>query len=291
MIIRALVFSLALTFSTITWAEDEIVIGFTPSENAELVLANGKRLSTYMSGRLGVPVKTFMATDYTALIEGMRNGHVQLAWLPPFSLVRAEPIAHAIVLLKAVRKGEAHLYSAIITRADRGIKTIEDLKGKNMAWVDPSSASGYIIPKSALKVQKGIDADKFFKRQVFAGSHDALVLAVYNGTVDAGATFCNDSTSKDCSWHAYLKTKEDRAKIRVLFHSEPIPADTLATTEKFKKEHPDLLKKSVELIKNMHKDAEGKKILYDLYHIDSMIPTTSKEFDVVRKAAKALGID
>jgi len=289
---KNLLFAAALlALTSPAWGNDEIVIGYTPSENSEVVQANGKLFSDYFTKKTGFKAKTFMATDYTALIEAMRSGRVQLAWLPPFSFVRAEPIAQAVVLLKAVRKGEAHLYSAIITRADKGIKTIEDLKGKNMAWVDPASASGFIIPKSALKIQKGIDADKFFRRQVYAGSHDALVLAVYNGTVDAGATFCNDSKGSDCSWHAYLKTKEDRANIRVLFYSQPIPADTLATTKKFQAKQPEQLKKSVDLIKNMHKDKEGKKILYDLYHIDAMIPATSEEFDVVRKAAKSLGID
>ena len=289
---RNFIFIAAALFAAASTAQsnDEIIIGYTPSENSQAVQANGVRFSDYFTKKTGLKAKTFMATDYTALIEAMRSGRVQLAWLPPFSLVRAEPIANAVVLLKAVRKGESHLYSAIITRADKGINNLEDLKGKNMAWVDPASASGFIIPKSALKLQKNIDADKFFKRQIYAGSHDALVLSVHNGTVDAGATFCNNQKGDDCSWHSYLKTPEDRAKIKVLFHSKPIPADTLATTKKFQTENPEQLKKSVDLIRNMHKDEEGKKILFDLYHIDSMVPAKSKEFDVVRKAAQSLGI-
>ena len=280
-----------LLISVPAFAADKIVIGYTPSENSELVQANGKRLSQIFKQKLGVDTETFMATDYTALIEAMRSGQVQLAWLPPFSFVKAEQIADAVVLLKAKRKGETSLYSAIITRADKGIKTLKDLKGKNMAWVDPASSSGFIIPKAALKVQEGVDADTFFKRQIYAGSHDALVLAVFNGTVDAGATFCNDGKAKDCAWHAYLKNPADLAKIRVLFVSKPIPSDTLATTKKFQREHPDLLKKSIELIQNKNNDKEMKQILWDLYHIEGMVPTNSKEFDVVRNAAKAVGIN
>ncbi len=284
-------FLILLVLSTPAFSAEKIVIGYTPSENSEVVQANGKRLSQYFNEKLGVDTETFMATDYTALIEAMRSGQVQLAWLPPFSFVKAEEIADAVVLLKAKRKGETSLYSAIITRADKGIKTLKDLKGKNMAWVDPASSSGFIIPKAALKLEHGIDADKFFKRQIYAGSHDALVLAVVNGTVDAGATFCNDRKASDCAWHAFLKTPAELAKIRVLFVSKPIPSDTLATTKKFQKEHPDLLKKSVALIQNKSGNKEIKQILWDLYHIEGMVPTNSKEFDVVRNAAKALGID
>ena len=182
-------------------AKKEVVMGFNPAENVDVVEMNGKAFAKYFEEKTGHKVKMFVATDYTALIESLRSGRIDFAWLPPFSYVKAEEVADAQVLLKAVRRGRAAFFSAIITRADKGINSIQDLKGKNVAWVDPSSTSGHIFPKANLMTKFNIKPEEFFGRQVFAGSHDSLVLAVVNGTVDAGATFTNDPNGHDGAWH------------------------------------------------------------------------------------------
>ncbi|NQW45253.1 MAG: phosphate/phosphite/phosphonate ABC transporter substrate-binding protein [Deltaproteobacteria bacterium] len=267
----------------------EIAMGFNPAENAEAVETNGKVFSDYYQSKMGIKVKTFIATDYTALIEALRSGRVDFAFLPPFSFVKAEEIAGAKVLLKCVRKGKAVLYSAIITRRDKNYLKLEDLKGKNIAWVDPSSTSGHIFAKASLKQKKGIDADKFFGKQIFAGAHDALVLAVLNGTVDAGATFSNDAEGIDGSWTQFLKG-DDVKKIRVIYVSEPFTGDTMATSKKFAAEYPEIVDKTVKLMLEMGKDPKGKQILKDLYHVDSLIPAKTEEFNSVRDAAKFLNL-
>jgi phosphonate transport system substrate-binding protein len=272
-------------------APHTVVMGFNPAENADTTELNGKRFAAYYQEKTGYPVKTFIATDYTALIEALRSGQIDFAWLPPFSFVKAEQVAGARVLLKAVRHGRAVYYSAIITRSDNPYRRIEDLKGKNVAWVDPSSTSGHIFPKAALIVHKKIDPDSFFARQVFAGSHDALVLAVLNGTVDAGATYCNTPDGGDGAWDLYLKTPEERKKIRVLFVSDPIPGDTLATSARFIAQYPDIVEKTDRLLLAMGNEPAGKKILDSLYHIDSMAPAKSSDYDPVRAAASALHIE
>lgn len=285
------IFFLLLLSTSALAAKTEVVIGFNPAENADIVEMNGKLFSDYYKKHTGLGVKTFIATDYTALVEAMRAGRVDFAFLPPFSFVKAEEIAKARVLMKAVRKGQSGFYSGIIVRSDKGFNKIEDLKGKNIAWTDPASSSGFIVPKAALITKKKIDADTFFGKQVYAGSHDALVLAVLNGTVDAGATFVNDLKGEDGAWHQFLKTPEDRKKIKMVFISDLIPSDTMATTEKFMKEHKEIVDKTVKLLSEMGKNPEGKKILAALYRIDAMIPATAKEYQPLRDAAKLIKID
>lgn len=268
-----------------------VIMGFNPAENAETTEINGKLFVEYYKKKTGLDAKTFVATDYTALIEALRSGQIDFAWLAPFSYVKAEKVADAQVLLKSIRKGQAYFYSAIITRADKPYQKVEDLKGKNMAWVDPSSTSGHIFPKANLLTKKKIDADKFFGRQIFAGSHDALVLSVINGTVDAGATFSNDKEGKDGAWTQFLKTDEDRKKVRVLYVTDPITGDTMASSKKFIAAHKDVVDKTVSLLVDMGKEDEGKKILKALYRIDSMTPAKSEDYDSVRAAAHVLKID
>jgi phosphonate transport system substrate-binding protein len=281
-----LMFPATLSFATKT----QITIGFNPAENADVVESNGKLFSEYYKKVTGLDVKSFIATDYTALIEALRSGRIDFAFLPPFSFVKAEEIAGAQVLMKAVRKGKSVFYSGIIVRSDKGYNKIEDLKGKNIAWSDPASASGYIIPMAALITKKKIDPDKFFGKQVFAGAHDSIVLSVLNGTVDAGATFVNDQKGLDGSWHQFLKTDEDKKKIKMIFVSDAIPGDTMATSKKFAKEHKDIVDKTVKLLTEMSKNDEGRAILKALYRIDSMVPATSKEYQPLRDAAKVIDV-
>jgi phosphonate transport system substrate-binding protein len=283
--------ALAATSSSALVPRTELTIGFNPAENADLVEMNGKAFSAYFKKNLGLTVKTFVATDYIALVEALRSGRIDFAFLPPFSLVKAEEIANAQVLMMATRKGRAFTYSGIIVRADKGYNKIEDLKGKNIAWVDPASASGFIFPKATLKLRNKIDADSFFGRQIFAGAHDAVVLAVLNGTVDAGATFVNDTEGNDGAWQLFLKTDADRKRIKMIYASEKIPSEAMATSKKFLKENKELVAKFVKLLGDMGNNKEGRDILKALYNIESMIPATSKDFQSVRDAAKAIHID
>jgi phosphonate transport system substrate-binding protein len=283
-------FALFLSISGLALEPAQITIGLNPSENSESLEANGEQFVDFLKKETGLTAKTFVASDYTALIEGMRGGRVDFAFLPPFSLVAAEKIADAKLLLKAVRHGKQVFYAGIITRADKPFKTIADLKGKSIAWVDPASTSGFIIPRASLKVKNKIDAETFFGKQTFAGSHDAVVLAVLNGSVDAGATWVNDAEGKDGAWHLYLKKPDELKKIRMVFVSEPIPNETMATTAKFAKAHPAIVEKVTKVMQEMGKQENGRKILQKLYGIDSMVPASSQEYRGVREAAEAAGI-
>jgi phosphonate transport system substrate-binding protein len=266
-----------------------VVMGFNPAENSEIIETNGKKMSDYFKTKAGLDIKMFIATDYTALIEALRSGQIDVAWLPAFSYIKAEQIAKARVLLRAVRMGYADQYSAIITRADKPYKTLDDLKGKNIAWVDPSSASGHIMPKAEMIQKRKLDPDKFFGKQIFAGSHDAVLFAVLNGTVDAGVTFADDPKAKEASWTQFLKPEEQK-KIRVLYISDPFPSDTVSTTERFQTAHPDVVDLVYKTLVGMGKDPVGKAIFKALYRIDYLIPAKSKDYDPIRNAAKTLNI-
>jgi phosphonate transport system substrate-binding protein len=276
-----------------TKKSDEVVykMGFTPAENAEVVSTNGRAIADIIERKTGIKIKTYVATDYTALIEAMRGGTVDFAWFASFGYVLAEQHAGAKVLLKAVRKGNPYFYSAIIVRSDSKYKTIQDLKGTNIAWVDPASASGYIVPKASL-LNDGIDADKFFKKQIYAGGHDTVVLGVINKSVDAGATFANEADASTGGWNMLATSKpEYKDQVRAIYVSKPIPNDTFATSEKLMKDKPDVVEKVRSVVKELDKSEEGKTALKTLYRIDSMIDAQSSDYDPLRKAAAQLNMD
>ena len=113
-------------------------------------------------------------------------------------------------------------------RKESGIKTLEELRGKTMAFVDPASSSGYIYPM-VLLIQRGLvknrDPKTFFREVTFAGSHDASMQALLNGHVDAIASF-------DMAREQYLKDPAQRERVVFVAETAPIPEAGIAAREK-----------------------------------------------------------
>lgn len=267
----------------------EIVIGLNPSERAENVQKNADILARMISERAGIPVKMFVAHDYSGLVEALRGRTIDFAFFAPLTYVFAEKIADARVLLKAERRGRPYYYGCIIVNADSGYRTLSDLKGKEIAWVDPTSTSGHIYPKAALK-SIGIDPDTYFGKQTFAGGHDKVVLSVINGTITAGATYSNDTVGESGSW-TQLGDGAYNGKVRPIFFSPPIPGDNMATSQFMLDTYPEIVQKITTAVQNLTADSAGKALMQQMYHVDAMIPATSADYDPVRRAAELMNLD
>jgi phosphonate transport system substrate-binding protein len=261
-------------------------VGFVPAENAQQVMQNAQPIVELLRKQLGMEVQPFVATDYTGVIEALRVNKLDIAFLTPASYVLAKNEANIKVILKSERKGIPYYYAAIITRADSGIKTLEDLRGKSFAFGDSLSTTGNVVPRKMFK-ERGIDPVRDFKQILYSGGHDATVLAVLNGKVDAGATYANSPDSEDTAWMRYLKNPEDVKKIRAIAFSEPIPADNLVISASLDEA---IAKKIEETFMELSRDPEGKKMLRDLYQIDGFVPASDKDYDSVRQAFLDAGI-
>lgn len=261
-------------------------VGFVPAEDAQQVMQNAQPIVEILRRQLGMEVQPFVATDYTGVVEALRVNKLDIAFLTPASYVLAKNEANVKVVLKSERKGIPFYYAAIITRADSGIKTLGDLRGKSFAFGDSLSTTGNIIPRRMFK-ERGIDPVRDFKQVLYSGGHDATVLAVLNRKVDAGATYANSPDSNDTAWMRYLKNSEDVKQIRAIAFSEPIPADNLVVSASLDEV---IAKKIVAVFVELSRDPEGKKMLRDLYQIDGFVPATDKDYDSVRQAFADAGI-
>ena len=262
-------------------------VGFVPSENVQQVAHNAQPIVKLLQERLGLEVQPFVAADYTGVVEALRANKLDIAFLTPASYVLAKDEAEVRVVLKSQRRGSPYYYAAIITRADSGIRTLEELRHKTFAFGDPLSTSGHIFPRKMFQ-EKGIDPVRDFKNVLYSGGHDATVLAVLNRKVDAGATFANFPDGKDAAWMQYLKDPEEQKKIRAIAYSEPIPADNLVIGAHL---DPALALRIEEVFLELSRDAQGKKMLRDLYQIDGFVPATDRDYDSVREAFKIAGIN
>ena len=269
--------------------KNPIIMGFNPAESSEVILTNADALAKAIEKQTGLKIKTYVAQSYPALVTALQHDHVDFAWLPPFAYVKAEEVAGAEVLLKAVRNGQPHYFGAIIVRSDSPYEKIEDLEGKTIAWASETSTSGRIFPSAAL-MKLGYDPETFFRETKIAGGHDAALLAVFHGQVDAAATFAADNEGIKGSWTQFLD-EDQKGSIKPIFFTDPIPSDTMSTSTRFHKEHPEIVKKITETVKSLSDTEETKELLKVLYNIDAMIDATSEDYDPVREAALLLGID
>lgn len=138
-----------------------------------------------------VPVRLYMAADYGGVVQAFAARQVELSYMSPAAYAAAyvesdgnvEPI-----LVAQEADGSTHYVAMMYVRADRNIHSLEDMRGRAMAWTDPNSASGYLIPRAFLR-KEHIDPDKFFGRTGFAGGYEQAVIAVLQRQYDAGVAW------------------------------------------------------------------------------------------------------
>ncbi len=253
---------------------------FVPSGDAQMILKGGEEIGRLLQKMTGLHFKTSVATSYAAVIEAMGAGKVDIGWLATFSYVLAHDKYGVELLLVVQRFGSPFYRGQIMVRADSGIQDLAGLKGKRFAFVDPASTSGHLYPKTLL-LSKGVDPEHFFKKSVFAGSHNAVVLSIYKGEVDGGAAY-------DGSRSAVAKTFPDVFdKVKVIAYTKEIPNDTVSVRKKLPE---DLKLKIRDGLKQVSHSPEGSKVLKKLYGISGFTDLDGL-FDPVREAGRLLNLN
>lgn len=181
------------------WKDDfkEIKIGILSAENEKDRIQRYEPFAKYMEKTLGVPVKIFTASSYAGVMQAMAADQIEFAFYGSSSYAGAwkEMNGGVIPLVSRVTdSGSTGYYSVIVVRNDSPYKTIDDLKGKTLAFADPNSTSGYAVPYFNLK-KMGYDPEKFFGSTPFSGAHETGVLGVVNGQFDAASTYINSQTA------------------------------------------------------------------------------------------------
>jgi phosphonate transport system substrate-binding protein len=176
-------------------------------------------LDAHLEKVLGQPVEFLIAKDYQDNVDMLVDGRANAAYTGAVSYFEAlergakvEPIAAPIDQFTH----RPWYHACMITAANSNIKTLQDLKGKRVAFVNSSSTSGYLLPLAALK-QAGIEPERDFAAVIFGGSHSKTEALLEAGTVDAIAT----------NIPSYLKRQTlgtlTPQNSRVFWESQPVP--------------------------------------------------------------------
>ena len=268
--------------SVSTAAERPLHLVLTPSQKPTDLLAAGEEFGQALGKLVGVPVRVTVASDYTAVIEALRNRTADLAFTHPVGYVLAHREARATIVARNRWHGKASFTARFFVRRDSGLTRLEDLRGRTVAFVDPASSSGYIYPM-VLLIQRGFvqhrDPRTFFREVVFAGSHDAGMRALLNGHVDA-------LTSFDLAREQYIKDPGERERITWVAETPSIPEAGIAGRDGL---DPALIARIRAALLQIQGPPYAS-LLKRLYDIDGFEAADDRDYDPVRAAVELLGV-
>ena len=206
-------------------ALSELNIGIISTESSQNLKPRWDSILADMTKAVGMKVNAFFAPDYAGVVEAMRFGKVQIAWMGNASAIIAVDRGGVEVFAQNIAAdGSQGYYSHIVVQADGPIKSFDDLKGSPGKYTfsngDPNSTSGFLIPSYYAWATNNIDIRKHFTRVVSA-NHEANILAVANKHVDL-ATVSSEAVER------IAQTSPGKEKlIRIIWTSPLIPLDPL----------------------------------------------------------------
>jgi phosphonate transport system substrate-binding protein len=278
---RATLVTLALGFAALS-AQAQAVFRVTtiPEEVATEQVRKFTPIARYLESKLGMKVEFTPVSDYPAAVEALVNKKVDLVWFGGFTHVQAQIRSGGKIIPIAQREEDTKFQSVFIAKTDSGIKSLADLKGRQVSFGSQSSTSGHLMPRSFL-LQASIDPDKDFRRVAYSGAHDATIASVVSGKVEAAAL---DITV----WRKFVsENRVDTKAVDVFFTTPPyfnynwsvhadMPAEMRARVQKA-------------LLDIDPATPEGREIL-QLNRATRYIPTSADNYRGIEAAARSAGL-
>lgn len=258
-----------------------LVIGLIPEQNVFRQLERYRPLAEYLSERTGTEIKLKVLLRYGNIINNFMSEGLDGAFFGSFTYT----IAHARLGVKVIARpedldGRSTYHGVIFTRRDSGIRTIADMRGKRLAFVDKATTAGYLVPLAYFRTQ-GIDYRTYLRETYFAGTHENAILDVLDRKADAGAA---KNTVFERPIGANRRSVEG---LRVVLRSPEVPENALA----FKQDlDPALVEKIRSLLLSMHGDPEGAGVLA-VFKARRFIATTDADYRPVYRSIREAGID
>jgi phosphonate transport system substrate-binding protein len=173
-LIVGVVLSLVLLPPAARAQQKEILIGLIPEMNVFKQRERFKPLADYLTKKTGVRVNLTILSRYGNIIERFTSEKMDGAFFGSFTGALAIQKLGVVPLARPMNlDGSTQYWGYLFVRKDSGIKTVSDMKGKKMAFVEKATTAGYIFPVAYLKEHGVNDLNKFFSDYFFAGSHDA----------------------------------------------------------------------------------------------------------------------
>ncbi len=209
----------------------ELVSGFSVLETNPARIGALTNYENFISREVGIPLRSFRASGYSGVALAMVNNQVDFGIMGPanYATIKKE-MGDGVdaPLTMAESDGSTTYISICVVKASSDIHTLDDLRGKSLAFADVNSASGYLVPRYYMR-KEGKDPENFFSKYIFAGGHEQAVFSVLNGTTDAGVTWTSGVGDEAAGFTRGIPRRMieagqlDMKDIRIVWKSGPIP--------------------------------------------------------------------
>ncbi len=269
---------------TLGSSKNPIKLHLVPSHDVKVLTDNAEVLKEYLEDKTPYKFEVTIPQSFVAVVEAFGTKRADMAAINTYGYHLAHEKHGAEARLTVIRFGIATYQSQFLARADSKIKTLQDLAGKKLAFVDPASTSGYLLPYKTLKDRKILP-----KETVFAMKHDSVVSMIYQGQVDAGATYYappQNGVMDDARRLVKTQYPDVEEKVKIIELSEPIPNDPIV----FRKDLPEEMKeKIVAALLAFVATPEGQKAMDRIVGATNLKKATDSDYDSVREIFKDLG--
>ena len=255
---------------------DSLTIGFIPVEKADELTSKAEELEKFLEAELGIDVELVVPTNYETIIEGMRFGHIDAAFMDTGPAWITHQRTGAEVVLAEVVKGKVNYQATVWARADdTSIQTLEDTLGKKVAFTSITGSSGFVRPMGTLVTEGHIIIEgndivalesalrNNFESHTFAGGYKAALNLLLNENVDV-------AFGSDIAPQKYLEL-EDQQKLRAVTQIGPVPSHVFMVSGDMSDSTKNAL---VNALIQLNYD-ENNSILKDLYGAEALVPTTT----------------
>ena len=261
--------------------QNPVKLFFVPSVDVKVLEDSSKKTKDFLEKETGYKFEVSIPQSYVAVVEAFGTERADVAALNTYGYYLAHSKYKAEARLTVLRHGSTTYQSQFIVKAGSPIKTIADFKGKKLAFVDPSSTSGYLLPLKMLR-DKGIEPSE----TVFAMKHDNVVSMVYNGQVDGGATFYtppHNGKIEDARRLVKTQYPDVEEKVQIIQLSDPILNDPIVFRSTLAEE---LKVKITAAFLKFVKTDEGKAAFSAIYGVDDFKPATDADYASVLTLGK-----
>ncbi len=254
---------------------DTIIFAYTPVEDPAVYREAWADFLTYMEQVTGKKVQFFPVQSNAAQIEAMRSGRLHVAGFNTGSNPLAVNCAGFVPFtIMAGLDGSFGYEMEILTHPDSGIESVEDIKGRTLAFTSPTSNSGFKAPSALLKAEFDMIADRDFT-PTFSGKHDNSILGVANRDYDA-ASIANSVKARMIKRE--VVKEED---LKVLYKSQTFPTTGYGYAYNLT---PELQQKIRETFETFEWEGTTLKEEFEKNGEGQFIPITYQEhWDVIRK--------
>jgi phosphonate transport system substrate-binding protein len=255
---------------------EKLTIGFIPLEKADELSSKAQSLEEFLENELGVDVEIVVPTDYETIIEGMRFGHIDAAFMDTGPAWIAHQRSGSEAVLAELVEGKVNYQATVWARSDNtSIQTIEDVVGKKVAFTSITGSSGFVRPMGTLVTGGHIQVEgddivalemalsENFESYTFAGGYKAALQLLINENVDV-------AFGSDIAAQKYLEL-DDQAKIRPVTTVGPVPSHVFMVNADMSESTKNAL---VGALVKLNYD-ENNEILQNLYGAEALVPTTT----------------